>query len=81
MFVLRRRRRVRPAESVTRVALRRRGIKFTSPERRDHIAYRQRKDCSGGRPPAFDAELYADRNVVERCFYRLNQSLPGRRVS
>lgn len=27
----------------------------------------------GGRPPAFDAELYKQRNVVERCFNRLKQ--------
>jgi transposase len=26
-----------------------------------------------GRPPAFDAELYKQRNVVERCFNRLKQ--------
>ncbi|MFJ6983403.1 transposase, partial [Streptomyces sp. NPDC091389] len=27
----------------------------------------------GGRPPAFDRELYKHRNVVERCFNRLKQ--------
>jgi transposase len=57
----------------TRAALRRRGIKFTSPERRDQIAHRRRKGSRGGRPPAFDSDLYADRNVVERCFNRLKQ--------
>jgi transposase len=57
----------------TRAALRARGIKFTSRERRDQIAHRQRKGSRGGRPPAFDAEHYADRNVVERCFNRLKQ--------
>jgi transposase len=57
----------------TRAALRRRGIAFTSPERRDQTAHRQRKGSRGGRPPAFDAERYADRNVVERCFNRLKQ--------
>ena len=57
----------------TRAALRRRGIKFTSPERRDQITHRQRKGSRGGRPPAFNPELYADRNVVERCFNRLKQ--------
>ena len=31
------------------------------------------KGSRGGRPPAFDPELYADRNVVERCFNRLKQ--------
>jgi transposase len=57
----------------TRAALRRRGIKFTSPERRDQIAHRRRKGSRGGRPPAFDSDLYADRNVVERCFNQLKQ--------
>jgi transposase len=27
----------------------------------------------GGRPPAFDAELYKQRDVIERCFNRLRQ--------
>jgi transposase InsO family protein len=31
------------------------------------------KGSRGGRPPAFDPDLYADRNVVERCFNRLKQ--------
>ena len=57
----------------TRAALRRRGIAFTSPERRDQIAHRHRKGSRGGRPPAFDPGLYADRNVVERSFNRLKQ--------
>jgi transposase len=57
----------------TRAALRRRGIGFTSPERRDQIAHRAAKGSRGGRPPAFDPDLYADRNVVERCFNRLKQ--------
>ena len=57
----------------TRAALRRRGIKFTSPQRRDQITHRRRKGSRGGRPPAFDPDLYRDRNVVERCFNRLKQ--------
>ena len=57
----------------TRAALRRRGIAFTSPERRDQIAHRRTKGSRGGRPPAFDPERYRDRNVVERCFNRLKQ--------
>ncbi len=57
----------------TRAALRARGIAFTSPERTDQIAHRKAKGSTGGRPPAFDRDIYAGRNVVERCFARLKQ--------
>jgi transposase len=57
----------------TRAALRRRGIGFTSLEKTDQIARRAAKGSRGGRPPAFDPQLYAERNVVERCFNRLKQ--------
>lgn len=57
----------------TRAALRRRGIAFTSPERVDQIEHRRAKGSRGGRPPAFDQDRYADRNVVERCFNRIKQ--------
>jgi len=53
--------------------LRSRGIAFTSPERIDQIDRRRAKGSRGGRPPAFDQAVYADRNVVERCFNRLKQ--------
>ncbi|MFG2337750.1 IS5 family transposase [Streptomyces yangpuensis] len=53
--------------------LRRRGIGATIPERRDQAANRRRRGSLGGRPPAFDKEVYRDRNVVERCFARLKQ--------
>jgi transposase len=57
----------------TRAAMRQRQIRFVSPEREDQIAHRAAKGSRGGRPPTFDAELYARRNVVERCFNRLKQ--------
>jgi transposase len=57
----------------TRAALRARGIAFTSPEKTDQIAHRKAKGSAGGRPRAFDAGIYAGRNVVERCFGRLKQ--------
>jgi transposase len=57
----------------TRAALRARQIGFTSPEKSDQIARRQAKGARGGRPPTFDQDVYADRNVVERCFNRLKQ--------
>ena len=39
----------------------------------DQITRRAAKGSLGGRPPAFDAEIYKQRNVVERCFNRLKQ--------
>jgi transposase len=63
----------------TRTALRQRGIAFTCPEKSDQFARRRAKGSRGSRPPAFHPDLYdlydlyADRNVVERCFKRLKQ--------
>jgi transposase len=37
------------------------------------VARRAVKGSAGGRPPAFDREVYKKRNVVERCFNRLKQ--------
>jgi transposase len=57
----------------TRAALRRRGIAVTIPERSDQINRRAAKGAAGGRPPAFDKDIYKQRNLVERCFNRLKQ--------
>ena len=74
--------RVRPAHvlgdkgyssKAIRAWLRRRGIGHTIPERADQIRNRLRRGSRGGRPPAFDRQLYKRRNVVERCFNRLKQ--------
>src|SRR5699024_8947317 len=43
------------------------------PEKSNEIAARKRKGRAGGRPPGFDAELYKDRNVVERAFGLMKQ--------
>ncbi|MET7609262.1 IS5 family transposase [Streptomyces avermitilis] len=56
-----------------RQALRGRAIRAVIPERSDQKANRVRRGQAGGRPPAFDRDLYKDRNVVERCFARLKQ--------
>ncbi|MFF3404149.1 IS5 family transposase [Streptomyces sp. NPDC002659] len=56
-----------------RTWLRRRGIAHTIPERADQIRNRARRGSRGGRPPAFDRNVYRRRNVVERCFNRLKQ--------
>ncbi|MEU6040833.1 transposase [Actinomadura sp. NPDC047616] len=56
-----------------RAWLRERGIGATIPERADQIRNRLRKGRRAGRPPAFEAQVYRQRNVVERCFNRLKQ--------
>jgi transposase len=48
-------------------------IKTTIPDRSDQQNNRTRKGSAGGRPPAFDAQMYKRRNVVERSFNRLKQ--------
>jgi transposase len=53
-----------------------RGIKVTIPEKSDQAANRKRKDSSGGRPQAFDAEAYKGLNVIERGFNRINTGGP-----
>lgn len=57
----------------TRQALRKRGIRTVIPQRRDQIVHRKARGTRGGRPPAFDATTYKNRNVVERAFGRLKQ--------
>jgi len=57
----------------TRERLRKLKIKHTIPQRSDQIAWRKAKGSAGGRPPAFDPELYCNRNTVERGFSRLKQ--------
>ncbi|MFF4246949.1 IS5 family transposase [Streptomyces sp. NPDC001822] len=53
--------------------LRRRGIRAVIPQPSDQIGHRLRRGRAGGRPPAFDAEAYKQRNSVERCINRLKQ--------
>ncbi len=48
-----------------RVHLRKRGIKAVIPEKKDQAANRKKKG-SGGRPVRHDADLYKERNTVER---------------
>lgn len=45
--------------------LRRRQIPHTIPEKRDQAGHRLRRGSAGGRPPAFDREMYKRRNRVE----------------
>lgn len=51
-----------------RAVLRTKRVKTVIPQRADEIGHRKRRGSAGGRPPAFDAEAYKGRNVVERSF-------------
>lgn len=53
--------------------LRAKGAVAVIPQPSDQIAKRKRKGRHGGRPPAFDAQDYKGRNVVERSFCRTKQ--------
>lgn len=54
-----------------RAYLRRRGIGHTIPEKNDQRQHRRNRGSQGGRPAAFDLEIYRRRNTVERCFNQL----------
>lgn len=54
-----------------RAQLRRRGIKATIPQPSTQQSGRLRRGRKGGRPPAFDADTYKGRNVVERAINKL----------
>jgi transposase len=56
-----------------RTLLRQRRIGAVIPEPRDQQGHRKRRGSAGGRPPAFDAEDYKGRNVVERRFCHVKQ--------
>ncbi|MFG2394805.1 transposase [Streptomyces lavendulae] len=45
----------------------------TRTSRSDQVRNRTRRGSRGGRPPAFNKQVYKHRNVVERCFNRLKQ--------
>ncbi len=44
---------------------RRRGIRCTIPVKDDQAAHRRKRGSKGGRPPAFDPEVYKQRHAVE----------------
>lgn len=56
-----------------RAYLRRRGIRATIPEKKDHRANRVKKGSRGGRPPKVDHQDYKLRSAVECMFNRLKR--------
>lgn len=57
-----------------RADLRRRHIAATIPVPDDQAGHRRKRGSRGGRPYAFDAEVYRGRNVVERTFSKLKDN-------
>ena len=61
------------SSAANRAYLRKRGIKAVIRVKEDQKKHRRARGRAGGRPPAFDAGRYKERNTVERCFSKLKQ--------
>jgi transposase len=61
------------SSAANRSYLRKRGIKAVIPVKEDQKNHRRNRGSQGGRPPAFDAEQYKERNTAGRCSGKLKQ--------
>jgi transposase len=76
------------SSAANRAYLRKRGIKAVIPVKEDQKKHRRARGRAGGRPPAFDAGRYKERNTVEtskpQCCHRRGwpalSSVPSRSV-
>jgi len=62
------------SSAANRAYLRKRGITAVIPVKEDQKKHRRNRGRAGGRPPAFDAGRYKERNTVERCFSKLKSA-------
>ncbi|GAB2836773.1 hypothetical protein GCM10027073_74410 [Streptomyces chlorus] len=53
--------------------LRKRRIQAVIPEKKDQAAHRKKRGSKGGRPLSHDAELYKERNTVERGINKIKE--------